>query len=236
MKKDYSLLELGELLNEGSYRFELNALCDIDFSSKLINDIVNSAPKEFCNGDGKSCYCNSNEVGVFNAKYIKFAMDRCFTPDKKQVYGWFYRRNLSENFKGVKWGTESVFRAEVERNKSFTIGALLFDTFEDGYFFVNDLVTIVNENNIQVSDYETLYTYLEELTTCLHISGKQDHANSKVIFSKGDRYVMFSSGLNDKQCNEIMIFGEVQWCNNKMQIHNPKFRLDKLPVELKANI
>lgn len=216
--KEHGLLAIGELRNDKAYRLELDMLVEKGFSEKLINDIVDSATKEYCNGDGRKKNPNGEPVDYYSAKYIVFKMENCFTALGEQIYGWFYRRNLNEEFVGVKWGTNKDFCRNVEINKEYKLDTIIFDTFEDSYNLLKEIdETLKLDGKEPIIDFSKFCFILNKKTSTFFPGQKVIPNNNEYFLSKDGEYIMFDIGLG----KNIMLFGKIRWNNGKVHIYNP---------------
>lgn len=189
---------------------------------------------EYFNGAGFTQFSDGTKVGRSTAKYIRFA-----TPYKTNcgeiIYGWF-KKYASDKFKGVEWGTEKNFNSIFQNREKtpFRMGSMYFENFNDGLKFLDIIAkdTIPEKwkykNKPSKIKHPILKSYLENIFELL--KNKNEKTKDKIIYSEDRRYVMFNTNLLDKYSHDVIVYGEVDEKDGKLNIKNPKWEKSELAL------
>lgn len=222
------LFAVGYVENNATYLEDLKKLLTEDNHSLTFNDltdIVDKARKEYFNAAGYSKSYDKKAVTKEEARYIRFSLN-LKNSEGQELYGWFSRKKMSDNFIGVKWGTEKDFISMIRKNSRFVIGDLSFERFQDGLDFLKDIAesTISESWSYQHQqtkiDHPILKSYLENIIIRL----KYEESNGKsdrFVYSRDKKYVMFNTNLLDKFFHDVVIVGKVVEEDGKELIMNP---------------
>lgn len=219
---------ISEWCLDGSTRkVELCGLLSKSYADSYISTMVEAALKRrvYYNGDGLTEYSDGTKVSYWDAKFVKFNISEK-TKDNEPIAGWFSRRNLmNEKFDCIHWGKEDDFANSIVENRRFTIGSMYFDSFEDGYNFIERLSLLMTPE----TEGGIVFTH-DNLKNAMEIKLEQIQHQGVVcgkgfIFSTDGKQVMFNSNLQTKDSQDIFIFGNVDKTNRKIRIHNPQVAL-----------
>ena len=161
-----------------------------------------------------------------NAIYIVFNTGYK-TSNKREIYGWFYRQRIDQNYTGVDFGTQKEFKEDVKDKTSFRMGDFSFENWNDGYAFLEDLAanTIPEKWTYHYHQsgipHPILKAYVE------NIFEKLKKEPGKILIGDDKKYMVFNSNLLDKYFHEIFILSEVIIDDDEITYRNP-FRLKSL--------
>lgn len=191
-------------------------------------EIDNSANKslEYYNVAGYLQFPDGTKVDETTAKYVRFETPYK-TNEGETVWGWFSKSKPDSNFNGIEWGTDEDFRYKIDLDKSFRIGKICFEQFEDGLDFLEDIAintipeTWKYKRKSSSINHPILKSYIENVLERLI---KEDEAGKegKLVYSVDRKYVMFNTNLLDKYFHDVIIVGEYKDVRGKMTIRNPK--------------
>lgn len=191
-----------------------------------LDQMVEEASKEYLNHAG---YPSRDGLRVCEAEamYIRFALP-LMNSQGKFLYGWFQKTPDSNVFKGVTWGTLDDFKKYVKVARSFSIGRMYFDNYQEGISFLDEIANSIipetwdyNSRKSQIH-HPILKSYLENTLNKLVMESRNGKPN-KVVYSSNWKTALFNSNLLDKYFHDVLIAGHVEfYSTGEPLIHNPK--------------
>lgn len=214
-------------LDGSTRKVELCGLISKSYADSYISTMVEAALKRrvYYNGDGLTEYSDGTKVSYLDAKFVKFTIDKK-TKDNEPIVGWFSRRNLmNEKFDCLHWGKEEDFTRSIMESRWFTIGSMYFDTFEDGYNFLERLASLtpIEKEKDSTIRRDCLGKSLAETLNQILLEWKK--GNGGLTFSSDEAVVYFNSNIQNERAQDIYIYGNVDKANGNIRIHNPQITL-----------
>lgn len=214
-------------LDGSTRKVELCGLISKSHADSFISTMVEAALKRrvYYNGDGLTEYSDGTKVSYLDAKFVKFTISEK-TKDNEPIVGWFSRRNLiNEKFDCIHWGKEEDFINSIIENRRFTIGSMYFDSFEDGYNFLERLASLTPFEREKDSTIrrDCLGKRLAETLKQILLERKKE--NEGLFFSSDETIVYFNSNMQNEKSQDIFIYGTVDKANSGLRIHNPQMTL-----------
>ena len=222
------IFAIGYVSNRKTYIDDLQKLLVGTTQKAEKTEIDDSANKalEYYNVAGYLQFPDGTTVDETTAKYVRFETPYK-TNEGKVVWGWFSKSKPDSNFIGVEWGTNDDFRYKIDSDRSFWIGRIYFEQFEDGLDFLEDIAantipeTWTYKRKSSPINHPILRSYIENVLERL-IKEDESGKEEKLIYSADRKYVMFNTNLLDKYFHEVIIVGEYKDDRGKMTIRNPK--------------
>lgn len=191
-----------------------------------LDQMVEEATKEYLNHAGYPSR-DGHRVCEAEAVYIRFALP-LMNSQGKFLYGWFQKSPDSNVFKGVTWGTLDDFKKYVKVARSFSIGRMYFDNYQEGISFLDEIANSIipetwdyNSRKSQIH-HPILKSYLENTLNKLVMESRNGKPN-KVVYSSNWKTALFNSNLLDKYFHDVLIAGHVEfYSTGEPLIHNPK--------------
>lgn len=223
------LLALGYVENIASCVKELSVIVAGNTQSinrAQLDQMVEEATKEFLNHAGYPSR-DGQRVCEAEAMYIRFALP-LRNSQGEIIYGWFQKSPDSNVFKGVSWGTSDDFKKYVKVARSFSIGRMYFDNYQQGQDFLDEIANAIipetweyNSRQSQIH-HPILKSYLENTLNKLVKESRSDRPD-KVVYSNNHKTALFNSNLLDKYFHDVLIAGRVEfYSTGEPLIHNPK--------------
>lgn len=140
-----------------------------------------------------------------------------------EIQAYFYRIRPDKNWIGIKFTIEKELKKEIKKNLLFRIGKIVFDDWNDGFQFLEELSQKTIPEKWSYQNHESgiphpiLKSYIENTFEKLIRDKKQN----KLIVSDNEDFALFNSGLLDKFFHDIYIIVELRKNDDDMDYFNP---------------
>jgi hypothetical protein len=218
----FGIFNFGFIENNKTFIDELNALIKADTTKAEFRPFNIAFYNAFKNGELKYLDKFGNKIDESDSIYALY--DTGFKDEKaNEIIAYFYRFKSEKNWSGIYFSIEPELKKEIKRNLLFRIGKLIFDDWNDGFQFLEELSqkTIPEkwsyQNHESAIPHPILKSFLENTFEKLLKDTKQ----KKLIVSDDNKFALFNSGLLDKFFHDIYIIVEVKEEDGENAYYNP---------------
>lgn len=155
------------------------------------------------------------------ALYALFPLERRAI-DGDLLFACYQRLRVEKNWTGISFTTLKTLDREIRNNLMFRLGDIVFDNWQDGLQFLEDLKTKAIPEKWSYKSHQSgiphpiLKSYIEITFEKL----KVDEGGNKILRSDDGKYLLFNSGLLDKFFHEIFIIAHVSNDNGNESVKN----------------
>ena len=207
----FGIFHFGFIENNKTFIDELNSLIKTGSAKVEFKPFNVTFYHAFENGELKYLDKFGNPIDEKNSIYALY--ETGFKDNNnKDIIAYFYRFKAEKSWTGIYYSTETELKKEVERKLLFRIGKLIFDDWNDGFQFLEELSqkTIPEkwsyQNHESAIPHPILKSFLENTFEKLLRDTKQ----KKLIISDDNKFALFNSGLLDKFFHDIYIILEIR--------------------------
>jgi hypothetical protein len=139
------------------------------------------------------------------------------------IIAFFQRYKTDKNWTGIYFGNEKELKKEIKLNLKFRIGKMIFDEWNDGFLFLEELSQRTIPEKWSYKNHESpiphpiLKSYLEN--TFEKLLKKAN--NKKLVIDDENKFILFNTGLLDKFFHDIYIISEVRIEDEEQSYWNP---------------
>jgi hypothetical protein len=140
-----------------------------------------------------------------------------------EIIAYFHRFKPDKNWNGIYFGTENELIKEIKLNLKFRIGKMIFDDWNDGFQFLEELSQRTIPEKWSYRNHESpiphpiLKSYLENTFEKL----LKDSEKDKLLIDDKNKYALFNTGLLDKFFHDIFIIVEIRIEDDEKTFWNP---------------
>jgi len=219
----FGVFSFGFIENNKTFIDELNALIKPDSNKAEFKPFNIAFYHAFRNGNLDYLDKFGNKIKESESLYALY--DTGFeSKDNIPLIAYFYRFRPDKNWSGIYYTTETDLKKEIKRNLLFRIGKLIFDEWNDGFQFLEELSqkTIPEkwsyQNHESAIPHPILKAFLENTFEKL----LKDKVQNKLIISDDNKFALFNSGLLDKFFHDIYIISEIRNVDGENEYYNPQ--------------
>lgn len=225
----------------------------IDNISKLVSSDIsleayNKVPKiKFFNGAGHEQFPNKEKVTFENAKFA-VVYTNIFTSDKKQIIGWFTRKNGQPvMYNGITWGMNEDFKHAQDLREMTKMGRFVFSSVDERNNFLIDLAKrilpepwewkneepYINDDNEEEKENFTKNQRMPNVILANYLKyeldrlfDEADNSNQKIIYNKDKTKIYFNTNLIDIYGHDLLIVGYLDKSKTYIEkcVFNPQKR------------
>lgn len=223
------LKKFGFVENLATCLNEFNALMpDLQqLSFATLNAIADAAEVHHLSRYGYESDYNGAPIAEDKRQYLYFCTGRK-SREGLEVIGWYERKNASQCYRGVNWGTMDDLRQHIKFSRMFRLGDLYFEKETDGLAFLEDVAastipeTWSFRNKPSSFNHPILKSYIENIFEVLKHEAEKG-AENKLIFSKDGKHMVFNANLLDRFFHEVLIVVDVRHMPNGTTLYlNPR--------------
>lgn len=140
------------------------------------------------------------------ALYALFSLDRRAV-DGDLLFAYYHRQRVEKNWTGISFTTLKALDQEIKNNLMFRLGDIVFDNWQDGLQFLEDLKTKAIPEKWSYKSHQSgiPYPILKSYIEVTFEKLKVDDEGNKILRSDDGKYLLFNSGLLDKFFHEIFV-------------------------------
>jgi hypothetical protein len=218
----FGVFNFGFIENNKTFITELNSMIKSSANKAEFRPFNIAFYNAFRNGDLR--YLDKFGSPIAESDSIYALYDTGFlTQNGIAIIAYFYRFRPDKNWTGISFSTEIELKKEIKRNLLFRIGKLIFDEWNDGFQFLEELSqkTIPEkwsyQNQESAIPHPILKSFLENTFEKLLKDKKQE----KLIISDDNKFALFNTGLLDKFFHDIFVIVEIRQEDNENVYYNP---------------
>lgn len=202
--------ELNDLIPDTSTKAEFKSF-NIAFFHSFKNGEMNYLDKF-----GKTANEENSHYAIYQTGFK--------TENNKEIIAYFYRFKPDKKWSGIWFSTEQNLKKEIQHNLLFRIGKIIFDDWNDGFQFLEELSqkTIPEkwsyQNHESAIPHPILKSFLENTFEKL----LKHSPNELLIISDDSKFAIFNSGLLDKFFHDIYVILEIRPDDDQPTYWNPK--------------
>jgi len=218
----FGVFNFGFIENNKTFITELNSLIKPSANKAEFRPFNIAFYNAFRNGDLKYLDKFGNTIAESDSIYALYDTG-FFTETEVAIIAYFYRFRPDKNWTGISFTTETELKKEIKRNLLFRIGKLIFDEWNDGFQFLEELSqkTIPEkwsyQNQESAIPHPILKSFLENTFEKLLKDKKQE----KLVISDDNKYALFNTGLLDKFFHDIFVIVEIREEDDENVFYNP---------------
>lgn len=218
----FGIFNFGFIENNKTFIDELNALIKPNNTKAEFKSFNIAFFNAFRNEELEYLDKFGNPIEKVNSIYALYITEFKDNSDN-DIIAYFYRFKPEKNWSGISFLTKIELKKEIKRNLLFRIGKLIFDDWNDGIRFLEELSqkTIPEkwsyQNHESAIPHPILKSFLENTFEKLLRDTKQ----KKLIISDDKKFALFNSGLLDKFFHDIYIILELREEDGENTFYNP---------------
>lgn len=218
----FGIFNFGFIENNKTFIDELNFLVKTNSARAEFKSFNVAFYHAFKNGELRYLDKFGNSIEEENSIYALYKTG-FKNNNNNDIIAYFYRFKAEKNWSGIYYSTEIELKKEIKRNLLFRIGKLIFDDWNDGFQFLEELSqkTIPEkwsyQNHESAIPHPILKSFLENTFEKLLRDTKQ----KKLVISDDNKFALFNSGLLDKFFHDIYIILKIREEDGENTYYNP---------------
>lgn len=218
----FGIFSFGFIENNRTFIDELNSLTKDSSHIAEFRPFNIAFYNAFKNGEIKYLDKYGKTTDESNSYYALYDTG-FYAENDSEIIAYFHRFKPDKNWIGIFFSTEKELKKEIKRNLLFRIGKLIFDEWNDGFQFLEELSqkTIPEkwsyQNHESAIPHPILKSFLENTFEKL----LKDKSQNKLVISDDNKFALFNSGLLDRFFHDIFIIVEIRDEDDEFSYWNP---------------
>tara|TARA_B100000965_G_C19536122_1_gene733439 strand:- start:61 stop:1251 length:1191 start_codon:yes stop_codon:yes gene_type:complete len=218
----FGIFNFGFIENNRTFIDEINGMVKDGATQAEFKTFNIAFYNAFQNGELKYLDKQGNKSKESDSLYAIYSTG-FINQDDQEIIAYFYRIRPDKNWTGIYFTVESELSKEIKKNLLFRIGNIIFDEWNEGFQFLEELSqkTIPEKWSYQNHESGIPHPILKSFIENTFEKLLKDKSQTKLIISDDKKFGLFNSGLLDKFFHDIFIIVELRDQNGEIEYFNP---------------